>query len=215
MNINDQDCRELLHTGLEALGLRLEDAVIDKLLAYQDMLRCWNRVYNLTAITDPQQMTIQHLLDSLTVLPSINDSVLLDVGTGAGLPGMVLAMARPELHCHLLDSNSKKTRFLTQVVIECAVPNVTVHHVRAEQFSPALPMPLIISRAYSSLQAMIESIGHCLSGDGKLLAMKGLYPSEELDALPAGWQAEVVRLQVPMLEAERHLVTISRTSPSA
>jgi 16S rRNA (guanine527-N7)-methyltransferase len=213
LSINTASCRSLLDEGLQGMGMALDESVCNRLIDYLLLLDKWNRVYNLTAITEQRQMVIQHLLDSLSVLPYVGPGSLLDVGTGAGLPGMVLAIARPELHCSLLDSNSKKTRFLTQVRIELGLDNVEVFSQRVQDHQPDRAYAQIITRAYASLQDIIASTRHCLAADGRLLAMKGQLPTDEIAASGENtgqkWQIQGEKLTVPLLDAERHLLIIS------
>ena len=200
-----------LEQGIAALKLSLNPAQYAALLAYVQLLDKWNQVYNLTAIRDPSEMITRHLLDSLTVIPFIKGPRVLDVGTGAGLPGIPLAIALPDLQFVLLDSVAKKTRFVVQAVNELDLKNVTVETRRAEKYLPGELFDTVISRAFSSLFEFITAAGaHCRHG-GVLLAMKGRYPEEELKALPQGYQLrEVARLVVPGLDEERHIVCLDR-----
>jgi 16S rRNA (guanine527-N7)-methyltransferase len=205
---------ERLRAGLAALGLALPEATQARLLAYTALLAKWNRVYNLTAVGDPAEMVARHLLDSLAVAPYLHGSRVLDVGTGAGLPGIPLALARPELHFALLDSAAKKLRFVVQATAELGLANVETVHARVEAYRPERPFDTVISRAYAALGDFVASAGALCAPDGRLLAMKGAYPQAELAALPGGWMvAEAHRLQVPGLDAERHLVCIMRGQP--
>ncbi|MGQ0656932.1 MAG: 16S rRNA (guanine(527)-N(7))-methyltransferase RsmG [Chromatiales bacterium] len=199
---------ESLSAGATALGLALETDRLCLLLDYVDLLQKWNRVYNLTAIRAPREMVTHHLLDSLAVLPYVEGSRLLDVGSGAGLPGLVLAVARDDLHCTLLDSRGKKTRFLTQAVIELKLANVEVVHSRVEEYRPGALFDCIISRAFSDLSAFVEVAAPMLGPRGRLLAMKGAKPGEKTKALASGLVARTQRLVIPGVEAERHLVII-------
>lgn len=209
MSINRLSSRSLLDEGLQSMGMVLGETTCEALIDYLLLLEKWNKVYNLTAITEPRQMVIQHLLDSLSVLPFISDEALLDVGTGAGLPGMVIAIARPELSCSLLDSNNKKTRFLTQVRIELGLPQVQVFNQRTQDHQTETGYGQIITRAYASLADIISTTQHNLAEGGRLLAMKGQYPAEEVTALETQWQVEDEKLRVPMLDAERHLLILT------
>ncbi len=209
MSINRLSSRSLLDEGLQSMGMVLGETTCEALIDYLLLLEKWNKVYNLTAITEPRQMVIQHLLDSLSVLPFISDEALLDVGTGAGLPGMVIAIARPELSCSLLDSNNKKTRFLTQVRIELGLPQVQVFNQRTQDHQTETGYGQIITRAYASLADIISTTQHNLAEGGRLLAMKGQYPTEEVTALETQWQVEDEKLRVPMLDAERHLLILT------
>ncbi|MBB3048684.1 16S rRNA (guanine527-N7)-methyltransferase [Litorivivens lipolytica] len=201
--------RDLLERGLKALDLDLSETQTDLLLRYLALLVKWNRAYNLTAIRDPQEMVIKHLLDSLTVVPYITRQRLLDVGTGAGLPGIPLAIVYPDKQFELLDSNGKKTRFLTQVVAELGLPNVRVHNLRIESGQLEPVYEGILSRAFASLADMTRDCGPLLIQGGELLAMKGVYPTEELSQLPKPYIVKSSHaLAVPGLTGDRHLIKI-------
>ena len=172
-----------LRRGCEALELDTDERRQALLLDYLQLLHKWNRAYNLTAVRDPAEMVTRHLLDSLAVAPFLDGRRFLDVGTGAGLPGVPLAIQRPDLAFHLLDSNGKKTRFLFQVKTALALDNMTVHHARAESFRPEVPFDAVLSRAFTSLAEMVAVCGHTLAPGGRYLAMKGAYPADELAAL--------------------------------
>lgn len=200
---------ENLSAGQKELGLSLTEAQQRLLLDYMALLQKWNKVYNLTAVREPENMLYQHLLDSLAVLPHIRAGRLLDVGTGGGLPGIVLAIARPDLDITLLDSNQKKTTFLRQACIELGLKNVRVECVRVDDYKPSDTFDMIISRAFSDLAEFVRLSARLCRAGGTLLAMKGIFPHEELAQLPARFQQhEVVSLSVPGLEAQRHLVII-------
>ena len=201
-----------LTAGALRLGLPLSPAAANRLLAYLQLLRKWNRVYNLTAIRDAEQMMTHHLLDSLAVTPHVRGSRLLDVGSGAGLPGLVIAIVRPEVHCTLLDSNGKKTRFLTQACIDLEIANAEVVHCRIEDFHPAFAFDCIVSRAFSALGNFIAVAGPLLAADGELLAMKSVRGAEEIESAPAGWEVRSVALDVPGLQAVRRLVVARRAA---
>lgn len=201
-----------LADGAQALGLSLSDAQLSQLMDYLQLLVKWNSVYNLTAVRDPSQMVTQHLLDSLAAVPAFaNATGVLDVGAGGGLPGIVLAVARPDLQITLIDTVHKKTAFLTQVKAELNLHNVTVKTGRVEQLQPDSPFDVITSRAFAELKDFVTWSSHLLSPHGCFLALKGIYPREEIERLPAGWTVtEVVALDVPGLDAERHIVRIQR-----
>lgn len=202
--------RAELEAGLARLGLTLDASSVEGLLTYLDLLVKWNRVYNLTAITDPKRMVSHHLLDSLAVLPHLDAERLLDVGSGAGLPGIPLALARPELEVTLLEASQKKAAFLQQAAIELKLSNVEAVHARAEDYRPRSPFPRIVSRAFSELSDFVRLTTHLLAQGGRWLAMKGLYPQAEIGRLQGARVIEVVRLAVPGLNAERHLVILER-----
>ncbi len=199
-----------LQAGLEALGCALDAASQNRLLAYLALLDKWNRVYNLTAIRDSEHMLRQHLFDSLAVLPYVDAASVLDVGSGAGLPGIPLAIARPSLAVTLLEASQKKVAFLRQAVIELGLRNVTVVHGRAQDYHPACLYPRIIARALTALDEFVRLTQHLLAAGGQWLAMKGKYPQAELAQLTAAAVVRTVRLSVPGLAAERHLVIMER-----
>lgn len=199
-----------LALGLAAMSLALPQTQHQALLGYLGLLARWNRAYNLTAVRDPAVMVRRQLLDSLSILPWVDRGPLLDVGTGAGLPGIPLAIARPELNFSLLDTNGKKTRFVQQAVGELGLANVEVIRGRVEQLERPGHYALITSRAFATLAEMVDLTAPLLAADGGWLAMKGTDPAAEVADLPAGLAAEVQRLQVPGETAERHVVIIRR-----
>jgi 16S rRNA (guanine527-N7)-methyltransferase len=190
-----------------ALGLALADTQVATLERYLDLLEKWNRVYNLTAIRERSRMVTHHLLDSLAVLPHVRGPRVLDVGSGAGLPGIPLAVASPALQVTLLESNHKKSAFLTQAVAELQLANVQVVMERVESWQPEARFDTIVSRAFAELGEFASLAGRLLAPQGVLAAMKGVHPFEEIERLPQGIRVEqVIRLRVPGLDAERHLV---------
>jgi len=195
-----------LQRGIAQLGVSLGADAQGKLLDYLALLHKWNKVYNLTAIRDPRQMVSNHLLDSLAVLPHLWPRRWLDVGCGAGLPGLVLAIAQPDWQFTLLDSNSKKTSFVQQAIIELGLLNVSVHCVRVEEWQTEDKFDGIISRAFAELGDFLRSTRHLMAEQGRWAAMKGV-PQQELAGVPDGCQVErVIPLQVPGLRAARSLV---------
>ncbi len=197
---------EELQLGSAQLGITLDAGAQGKLLDYLALLRKWNKVYNLTAIRDPQQMVSHHLLDSLAVMPHLWAGRWLDVGCGAGLPGLVLAVAQPDWQFALLDSNSKKTGFVQQAVIELGLRNVSVYCTRVEEWQTAERFDGIISRAFSELGEFLRSTCHLMAPHGRWAAMKGA-PQQELVGVPDGCRVErIIPLQVPGLHAARSLV---------
>lgn len=196
-----------LRRGCDALGLALADRQYALLLDYLSLLARWNRTYNLTAVREPEQMVTRHLLDSLAVANHVQGLRAVDVGTGAGLPGIPLAIALPEQEFHLLDSNGKKTRFLFQVKTALGLDNMLVHQTRVESFRPRELFDTVLSRAFASLTDMVAGCRHLLAPGGRFLAMKGAYPTEELAVLdPACLVSKVHALRVPGLDEQRHLV---------
>ncbi len=206
----DDAMRDELAAGLRALGL--DPALAAPLLAYLALLARWNATYNLTAVRDPREMVARHLLDSLAMQPFVRGlASLADLGTGPGLPGIPLAIATPGLHVTLVESNGKKARFLREAVRQLGLANATVAESRIEAFRPAATFDAITARALATLPQILALGGHLLGTDGRLLAMKGVRPDEEIAALPPGWQARAIHpLRVPGLDAERHLVEIVR-----
>lgn len=199
-----------LAAGLEALRLELGEAQCQALLGYLGLLAHWNRVYNLTAVRDPELMVSRQLLDSLAILPWLGEGPVLDLGTGAGLPGIPLAIARPGCRFTLLDSNGKKTRFVQQAVGELGLANVEVVRGRVEQLARPGHYAAIVSRAFASLAEMVALSEPLLASGGRWLAMKGALARSELEAVPAGIGYEAIPLTVPGEAGERHLVVLAR-----
>ena len=201
-----------LATGIQALGLTIDAQAQAAMLQYLGLLEKWNKAYNLTAVRDPQKMLTHHLLDSLAIMPHVKGPYILDVGSGAGLPGIPLALARPQWHLTLLDANQKKTIFLRQVAIELKMPQVTVVCDRTESWRSPIQFQTIVSRAYSDLSDFVKGAGRLCAPEGLMLAMKGVYPEGELQQLQL--QAlpflvrETVALTVPQLVADRHAVLL-------
>jgi 16S rRNA (guanine527-N7)-methyltransferase len=201
-----------LEQGLGALGIELPVALQHKLLDYVALLYKWNKTYSLTALREQEKAVSYHLLDSLAILPFVTEGSLLDVGSGGGMPGIPLAIARPDLRVTLLDSNSKKAAFLQQAVIEFVLPNISVHGGRVEQYHPASGFALITSRAFSDLADFVARSRHLLATDGRWLAMKGVWPEDEIGRLPDSIAVDAVhRLAVPGVDGERHLVVLRCT----
>jgi 16S rRNA (guanine527-N7)-methyltransferase len=204
---------EELTLGARELGVDLSEAQHEKLLGYLALLIKWNKAYNLTAVRDPDEMVSRHLLDSLSVVPFIEGERQLDVGSGGGMPGIPLAILFPDMKVTCLDSNGKKTRFLTQVKLELKLDNLEVIHSRAEAFKPQVPFTGIISRAFSSLEDFTQWTRHMGDKETRWLAMKGLHPADELVALPADFHLESAQaLAVPGCQGQRHLLILRRTA---
>lgn len=193
--------------GLEAMGVAASPGQRARLLDFLHLLRKWNRVYNLTSITDAAEMVPLHLLDSLAVLPHLRGGRVLDVGTGAGLPGIPLALLSPEKSFTLLDSNAKKTRFVQQAAIELGLANVRVEHARIERYQPAEGFDTVLARAFASLPDIVREVARLLNPGGLILAQKGKLPAEEIKALPSA-AVDVFPLRVPGVDAARHLIAI-------
>jgi 16S rRNA (guanine527-N7)-methyltransferase len=206
----EQSLATQLRAGCDALSLPVDAGQQQRLLDYVALLSRWNKAYNLTAIRDESQMVPRHLLDSLAIAPFISGQRLLDVGTGAGLPGVPLAILFPERAFHLLDSNGKKTRFLFQVKTALGLDNMVVHQARVETYRVTALYDAVLSRAFASLQDMVQACRHLLAPGGSFLAMKGALSSDELDALNQHYpQRTVFPLHVPGLDEQRHLVVIA------
>jgi 16S rRNA (guanine527-N7)-methyltransferase len=201
-----------LDAGLAALGL--DAALAAPLLAYLALLQRWNRTYNLTAIREPQEMVGKHLMDALAMQPHLEGvATVADLGTGAGIPGIPLAIACPSLQVTLVESNGKKARFLREAVRALPLENARVAQSRAEALDMAGSFDAITARALATLADIVRVGGHLLRPGGRLLAMKGAVPDEEIAELPAGWRLEAVHpLAVPGLQAERHLVVVGRAA---
>lgn len=205
-----QQLTRVLTAGAHDLQLALSEAQLAQLIAYLALLAKWNAVYNLTAVRDPAQMVTQHLLDSLAAVSAFAGATsVLDVGAGGGLPGIVLAIARPDLQVAMIDTVHKKTAFLTQAKAELGLTNVTVHTARVEQLQVAQKFDVITSRAFAELADFVNWSGHLLKEGGRFIAMKGVLPTDEIARLPVGWKMTEMRpLRVPGLDAERHLIFI-------
>ncbi|MBD9656753.1 16S rRNA (guanine(527)-N(7))-methyltransferase RsmG [Pseudomonas sp. PDM12] len=205
---------EELQQGARELGVHLSEQQQAQLLAYLALLIKWNKAYNLTAVRDPDEMVSRHLLDSLSVVPFVAEAGdnWLDVGSGGGMPGIPLAILFPERGFTLLDSNGKKTRFLTQVKLELKLANLDVIHSRVEAFTPEQPFSGICSRAFSSLEDFSSWTRHLGDGHTQWLAMKGVHPDDELQALPADFSLTATHvLKVPGCQGQRHLLILRRS----
>jgi len=206
-----QNEHQALIRGAGALGVPLTDSTCDRLLGFLDLLEKWNRAYNLTSVRNRGEMLHRHLLDSISLAPFIRADEVLDVGSGGGLPGVVMALLYPHRHFTLLDANQKKSRFLTQCRIELTLENMAIVADRAENYRPPAPLAQITSRAFTALPTMIGWCGHLLAEDGEFLAMKGQFPHDEVAGLPEGWQlVDTHPVQVPGVEGQRHILSIRR-----
>ncbi len=199
--------------GIEQLGLTVSERQLNQFEKIIEQLIKWNKAYNLTAIREPIDMVTLHLLDSLAIAPYLKPGSLLDVGTGPGFPGIPLAILDPDRNYFLCDSNGKKTRYLKQLVFEMQLTQVSVLDTRVEQWQPERPLDVIVSRAFASLDKMVDLTQHLLAKDGVWQAMKGEDPVEELAKLPENIEVIAVEpISVPYLSAERHLVTLKNKS---
>ena len=213
----DATLRRTLDDGLRALGLDPATASAP-LLDYLALLVRWNKTYNLTAVRDPHEMVVKHLLDSLAMHPFVEDlaargGTLADLGTGPGLPGIPLSIVKPGLKVTLVESNGKKARFMREAIRQLGLKDARVAESRIEAVDEPGAYDAITARALATLPLILELGGHLLKPDGRLLAMKGVHPADELAALPAGWALQASHpLRVPGLDAERHLVVIARTA---
>lgn len=209
-----QDLLKLLDNGITKMALSVSTDIQQQLIQYLELLHKWNKIYNLTSVRNKKMIVSVHLLDSLAIVPYITGSRILDVGTGAGLPGIVLALCFPDKEFVLIDSNSKKTRFINQAVTELKISNVSVKYVRAQSFQCETSFDQIVSRAYTSLQAFIKSTCH-LANDKteypgtEYLAMKGHIPNDEIAELREGYTINSLPLSVPDVEGQRHLIIMT------
>ena len=201
---------DVLKQGINSLKLDLNDDQVEKLLDHLALLNKWNAVYNLTSVRDPMQMVTLHVLDSLAAVPAFAGAQnVLDVGAGGGLPGMVLAISRPDMKVSMIDTVHKKTAFLNQVKAELELVNVTVYTKRVEQLEVKTKFDVITSRAFADLSDFVNWSGHLLQEGGRFIALKGTAPAEERERLPEPWKVQKLEpLEVPGLDAERHLVFI-------
>lgn len=199
---------ERIEAGIASMQLELPPEAARRFASHLELVAKWNRVHNLTAVRETEQMVVLHLLDSLSVLPHLGAArSMLDVGAGAGFPGVPVAIARPDIAVTLLDSSHKKATFLEQVRAEVGLANVRVACERVQEHRPTAPYEVVVSRAFSELADFVAQAGHLVAPGGRLLAMKGVYPFEEIARVPASHRvAQVIELAVPALEAKRHLV---------
>jgi 16S rRNA (guanine527-N7)-methyltransferase len=199
-------CRIILQEGLQALNIDVDKDKIECLLAFIRLIEKWNKAYNLTAVRDREEMAKLHILDSLTMLPFIEGNKVADIGTGAGLPGIPLAIFSPDTEFVLVDSNSKKTRFVQQAIVELKLTNVSVIHSRVEQVQVDVPFSSVIVRAFSSLQDIVQLTRHLINDQGVILAMKGQHPTDELSNFSEKYT--VISIKIPGVDAERCLIRI-------
>ena len=205
-----------LELGIKSLGLNCSSQQIEQLLAYLEMLKRWNKAYNLTAIREPIQMVRLHLLDSLAIHPYVQGvKNIIDVGTGPGLPGIPLAILNPDIHFTLLDSNGKKTRFLFQAINDLSLANAREINHRVEKYQSEQSFDIVISRAFSSISDMLAQCDHLVSDSGCFLAMKGKKPDSELSQITKDYKVvDLSHINVPQVDSERHLIKIIKTGVS-
>ena len=204
-------CRKILVSGLQSLNLSQAEDKIEQLLGFIKLIEKWNKAYNLTAIRNREDMVRLHVLDSLAIVPFIEGKRVIDIGTGAGLPGIPLAIYLPEIEFILLDSNAKKTRFVQQAILELKLKNVSVCHNRVEQYHPEKSFDTVITRAFAGLSDIVELTAHLLNKDGVLLAMKGQIPDvSKLEST----KTELIPVNVPGISAERCLVKVQLINES-
>lgn len=206
------DLASKLAAGVEVLGLQamVTPEMQQKCLAYMALMQKWNKVYNLTAVRDSEEMLVLHVLDSLSVLPFVEAGNVLDVGSGGGLPGLIIAITRPEVEVTTIDTVQKKAIFMRQVKAELGLSNAQVVHGRVEAYAPPTRFSQVISRAFSDIALFKQLTAHLIAPQGRWLAMKGVVPSDEL-AQAKVIPKEVIRLHVPYLQAERHLIVFENT----
>lgn len=202
---------ELLRKYLPELGLGADERLVGALAGYLRLLDKWNQAFNLTSVRDPGEMVTRHVLDSLSARHFLKGGRVLDVGCGAGLPGIPLALVEPERSFTLLDSGLKKVRFVRQAIGELKIGNASAVQTRIEDYAPMQLFDTVTSRAFAALPDFIRGAGRLVAPGGRLLAMKGRLPTDEIEALPEGWEIEAVTaVQVPGLDAERHMIVVGR-----
>ncbi|UUS64162.1 MULTISPECIES: 16S rRNA (guanine(527)-N(7))-methyltransferase RsmG [unclassified Acinetobacter] len=202
-----------LKQGSQKLGLDLSEEALNLLLKYQDALVLWNKAYNLTAIRDPKEMLVKHLLDSLSILNDLPAGRLLDIGTGGGMPGMIIALCQPERECVLLDANGKKIRFLKQYIADLKLKNVIAVQTRVENedsINELGQFDVITSRAFASLTDFVDASKPYMHAQSIIASMKGLIPEEEVETLKSDFKIDIVALKVPRLDEQRHLIFLKR-----
>jgi 16S rRNA (guanine527-N7)-methyltransferase len=215
LDLDENTWKRRLDDGAAAMGVQLDESQVDLLWRYGVMLRERNEHVNLTSIVSPEGILTLHVLDSLSVVPHLGDAqTIVDVGTGGGFPGIALAVACPERQLTLIDGTQKKIRFVSEGIEALDIRNATALASRAENMARELQFDLVVARAVSTLADLVHNAGRLVAPGGRLFAMKGRLPDEEIRAVPRAWRAEITKLQIPGLDAERHLVSLSRVSGS-
>lgn len=210
--VSVENAREL-QAGMHALNITANEKQIASLLQYLNLLRKWNASFNLSGITEINEMVSVHLLDSLSLSPYLQGEHFVDAGTGAGLPGIPLAIIHPDKHFTLIDSNGKKTRFLFQVKLALNLSNITIENCRIEHYQSPRQIDMVMCRAFSSLEDTVSKTQQLLKKGSKLLAMKGRYPDQEIDQLPAGFEVtSIAKSGIPGSDSQRHVIEIGRVS---
>jgi len=214
--LDEKSWKRRLDDGAAEMGVQLDEAQVDLLWRYGHMLRERNEHVNLTSIVSPEGILTLHMLDSLSVVSHLGDArTVVDVGTGGGFPGVPLAVACPEREFTLIDGTQKKIRFVSESIEQLDIRNARALAARAETLPPDQVFDVVVARAVSSLAELVHNAGRLVAPNGRLLAMKGRLSEDEINGVPCGWQGEVVELRIPGLDAERHLVSLSRVSKAA
>jgi 16S rRNA (guanine527-N7)-methyltransferase len=207
----NQKIQELLSKGIAEVGLQVPEEQLDKLLAFLSLLKKWNATFNLSGVSDIESMVSLHLLDSLAINPYLKGDTFVDFGSGGGLPGIPLAILNPKKKFVLIDSNGKKTRFLFQVRTELCLDNVSVENCRIEHYQNKQQIDMVMCRAFSTLEDAVNKLQPLLSGNCSLLAMKGIYPEEEISNLPSGFEVSMItKLEVPGISSQRHVLEVKK-----
>jgi 16S rRNA (guanine527-N7)-methyltransferase len=211
MSNSHEDLLNLLKTNLKQTDIEVTEQQQNKLIDFVIMMNKWNKAYNLTSVRDPQDMVLKHLLDSIVIAPYITEKTYIDVGTGPGLPGIPLAIIHPDKTFILLDSLGKRVRFMKQVAHELKINNIQPIQSRVEDYVSTLPIDGVLSRAFASLRDMLHWCQHLVDSSGNFMALKGQIPQQEIDDLPAGFiLKDVIKLTVPGVEGDRHLIKIQK-----
>ncbi|MAD16152.1 MAG: 16S rRNA (guanine(527)-N(7))-methyltransferase RsmG [Alteromonadaceae bacterium] len=212
MSDNTEYLTGLLTTHIKRTELQVTKDQISQLVGFVQMIDKWNKTYNLTSVRDVESMLLKHIMDSIVVAPQLTQNHYIDVGTGPGLPGIPLAIMLPEKHFTLLDSLGKRVRFMKQVAYELKLDNIQPVQSRVEDYVSPHPLNGVLSRAFASLNDMLNWCQHLIGNDGTFIALKGQLPQQEIDDLPAGFAVtEIVQLQVPELDGDRHLIKIVKS----